>query len=114
MPGMSAPMGMPAGCCIAPACAMASAALCLACLALSKSPIALSPALWGTKTGTVRRGRDCFNQRSCVSSPKVTRSTFAVDESVDQSTQRAAHVGLEAVGAVERVARLDRVVAGDT
>ena len=35
------------------------------------------------------------------------------DEAVDEASERAAHVGVEAVGAVERVARLHRVVAGD-
>ena len=45
MPGMSAVPKLPGAlCCIAPACAMASAAVCLACLALSKSPIAPPPA----------------------------------------------------------------------
>ena len=53
MPGMSAPpkppAGAPACCCIAVACAIASAALCLACLALSKSPIGHCLLLGGTK-----------------------------------------------------------------
>src|SRR6476659_21676 len=110
MPGMSAPMGTPACCCIAPACAIASAALCLACLALSKSPMALPPARGDeVPKGTPNRAglqRTVTRVRARLGE----RLPFAVHEPVDQATERAAHVGVEAVGTVERVARLDRVI----
>src|SRR4051794_33941329 len=124
MPGMSAPIGTPACCCMAPACAMASAALCLACLALSKSPMALPPArgdeahkttprTQGLQTNVTNVGvqRASETERAQASEGGRVASAFAVHEAVDQTTERAAHIGIEAVGPFERVARLHRVVA---
>src|SRR6478609_3448238 len=113
MPGMSAPMGTPACCCIAPACAIASAALCLACLALSKSPMALASCSGGrSPKGTPNRAglqRTVTRVRARV----AELLPLAVHEPVDEASERAAHVGVESVGAVERVACLHRVIAGD-
>src|SRR5262249_19018649 len=105
-------------CCIAPACAIMSAASCWAFLALSKSPMALPPAP-GTLRRRLRGGQTAFNQTrratACTRARTVTRqsSAFAEHQAVDETTQRATHISVETVGTLERVTRLHRVIARD-
>ena len=102
---MSAPMGTPAFCCIAPGLRHTVGRALLGLGACRRVPWGVASCARGDEAQKLGRPPSGLNELSAPFASPWWRLCSPRARPVDEATERAAHVGVEAVGAVERVSR---------